>query len=76
VKVQSIRWVGGASSAEGNTLILTESAARGDTAAVLWESVAAGANYVEESSNGGSGFHFRNGIRVGTIDVGTLYLYI
>lgn len=75
IKVQSIRWVGGASSVADDDLILSESST-GDTSAIVWATTAAGANYVEESSNGGKGFDFRNGVRVNTIDRGKVYLYL
>lgn len=74
VQVKSIRWVAKAAVA-GDDIQLVESSI-GTITDVLWTSVAAGANYVESDSNGGHGFDFRNGVRVGTIDVGTLYLYL
>lgn len=75
VRVKSLRWVAGADAEAGDQLVLVESSI-GTVSEVIYESVAAGANYIEESSAGGSGFDFRNGIRVSVIDVGTLYIYL
>lgn len=74
VRVRCIRWVSKAASA-GDDILLVESSI-GTITDVLWSSVAAGANYVEADSCGGQGFDFRNGVRVDTIDSGTLYLYL
>ena len=74
VRVKCIRWISKAASA-GDDLVLVESSI-GTTSEEIWISVAAGANWVEESSNGGAGFDFRNGIRISAIDSGTLYLYL
>lgn len=74
LRVRSLRWVSKAAIA-GDDIQLVEGS-NFDIAAVIWESVAAGENYIESDSNGGRGFNFRNGVRIATIDSGTLYLYI
>lgn len=75
VHIKSIRWVAGASSVAGDSLILVESSI-GTITDVLWATVAAGASYVEADSCGGHGFDFRNGVRINTISRGSLYLYL
>ena len=65
--VKSVRWVGGATSAAGNAVVIQEPV----TDIVLWETTASGANYVEEAlleTNWPAGFE------VPTLDVGTLYI--
>jgi len=61
LKVKSIRWVSKAAVA-GDDIQLVEGSNH-DITAVIWESVAAGANYVESDAAGGQGFDFRNGAR-------------
>lgn len=73
--VKCIRWVAGASSVAGDALTLVESSL-GTITDVIWATTAAGANFVEESSAGGRGFDFRNGVRISAISRGTLYLYL
>jgi len=72
LRVQSIRVVTDGNMAAGDQVILTESS----SAAVMWETVAAGANYTESDSNGGKGFSFRNGLKVGTLENAKVYLYL
>jgi len=65
--VKSVRWVGGATSAAGNALIIRDPV----TNTTLWESTASGANYVEKDLEETS---WPNGFEVPTIDVGNLYI--
>ena len=74
LRVKSLRWVSKSASG-GDDIQLVESSL-GTITDVIWESVAAGSNYVESDSNGGHGYDFRNGLRIATIDSGTLYLYL
>ena len=65
--VKSIRWVGGATSAAGNAVVVREPG----TNATLWESTASGANYVEAEILETTWPH---GFEVPTLDIGTLYI--
>ena len=66
-----IRWVG--AGAAGDDLILTESSTLGSSSNTIWASKASGANNVEESFRN---FKLDRGLRIGTIDAGTLYVYV
>ena len=70
--IKNIRWVGTSLTAAEDELILVQSSI-GDTSKEIWRTIAAGANYVEESL-------FENpisfGIRVDTIDSGQVDIYL
>ena len=74
IKPRALRWVSKAAG-PGDDIQLVESTL-GNTSEVIWESVAAGAYYVESDNAGGRGFDFRNGLRIGVIDSGSLYVYL
>lgn len=65
VFIDAIRWVAEGAAA-GSNVILTNAAGQ-----VVWESVATGVNYVEESRVP----VLSRGLIVDTLDSGTLYLY-
>jgi len=68
-----IRWVGGASAADALTLSESASVSGGSITNIIWDTVAGGANNVEESLRN---WKFDYGLRIETIDSGTLYVYI
>lgn len=68
--VKTIRWVGATTA--GHSLILTESST-GTTTKEIYESVAAGANTVEETLKE---MTFTHGLRVGTLDSGEVWVYL
>lgn len=70
VVVKTIRWVG--ADAEEDALQLTESSI-GDTTKVIYDSEAGGNANVEETLKE---LYFPFGIRVGTLDSGTVAIYV
>lgn len=74
LNIKAIRWVS-KSALAGDDLSITESSA-GDVTQVLFSSVAAGANYVEQAWFGDRGQFFPRGIEVDVLDSGTVYVYL
>jgi len=66
-KVKSVRWVGGATSAAGEAVVVRDPVLN----TILWETTASGANYDEESL---IETWWSNGFEVPTIDNGTFYV--
>ncbi len=67
IKVKSVRWVGGIASVATDAVIIRDPT----TNTVLWESLASGANYVEEAL---LETWWPNGFEVPTLDTGVLYI--
>lgn len=65
--VKSVRWVAGATSAAGEHISIDDP----QTNAILWETTASGANYVEEVLLETT---WPNGFEVSDIDNGILYI--
>lgn len=72
LRVHAVRWVSDQATA-GDQLLLVESSA-GTTTKELWESYAAGANYVEESAALAAA-RLPHGLRISVIDSGELWVY-
>lgn len=68
----TLRWVSKGATAGDDILVVQSSANGGDGSSTVWESMAAGANYKEESL---PGQYYPHGIKVSVIDSGTLYFY-
>jgi len=71
LNVKSIRWVGGATSAPADALVLRDPTLN----TTLWESTASGADYVEEVLYNPP-IHWINGFECPTIDVGNCYIQL
>jgi hypothetical protein len=69
IYIKKIRWVAGAAAQANDDLILTDNQSSPGT---VWATTATGANYVESDLVEAT---FPDGIRIGTIDRGTVYIY-
>ena len=68
IRVDKFRWIGGTTA--GHTCIVKNSAGK-----TVWSSIAAGANFIDDSSNASAHLFDCKGIAVTTLASGILYIY-